>query len=134
MSSDVIREIDFSKRGVFQPLTLRRPFEYLRPCWVYKDSLFVWCDEHLRWNEHGVVADERIPGTITSRVPHHNAITKNAGTELEVNYGGRCDGVDFYCMGEAPAEVAEIVRKYPHGKAVHTPPPIRRVYPKISAA
>jgi hypothetical protein len=131
MSSDIIREIDFSKRGIFQPLTLSKPFEYLRPCWVYQDRLFVWCDEHLRWNEHGASNEEKIPGTITSRVPHHRTHTERAG-KFEIEYGEHCDGVDFYCLGDAPTEVAKIVRRYPGTKAVHTPPPIRRVYPSCA--
>lgn len=145
-NSDLVVEIDFSKRGVFlHDFKEWRPYHYFRPCWVYGDSLFVWCDEHMRWNEHGVVTedmysgegphhkDERVPGTITSRVPHHSSVIKNAGTKYEHSMGGEhCEGEDFYCMGEAPPEVAKIVRRYHSGeKAKHTPPPTRRVYPKM---
>ena len=112
------------------------PRMYLRPAWGFKPGtyidpftkkekfcgdLFVWCDEHLRWNHHGLLREEAIPGTITSRVPHH---------ECGFQYGQLGDGSVFYCMGIADKELAKRLKRYSLSNALSKcPPPVRRVYP-----
>jgi hypothetical protein len=122
MSSDIIREFVPRNTLNLHWYRTRGPYDYMRPAWVFEHGLFVWCDEHLRWNEHGVAPGETKPGHITGRVPHHDCGDDGDG-----------NGVVYYCMGLALAtpDVAKILKKYPRPKATHTPPPIRRVYPGL---
>jgi hypothetical protein len=111
--SDIIAEFGTKNLNQIKWYHNRGPHDYMRPAWVFEESLFVWCDEHSRWNEHGTIEGEEIPGRITCRCPHHHD----------------CDGDVYYCMGPADRELAKILTKYPQEKATHTAPPIRRVYP-----
>jgi hypothetical protein len=95
------------------------PHDYLKPAWGlvrtrgFEGDLFVWCDECLRWNRHGLCADEHDAGKITARGPHCQCHDEGL----------------MYCMGMAEDELAKMLQRYPSDRMKHTPPPVRRVWP-----
>ena len=113
--TDIIAEFGTKNQSQIKWYLQREPHDYMRPAWTYNKGLFVWCDEHLRWNQHGIAKEqgEETPGCITSRCPHHDD----------------CLGDVYYCMGPADGELIKILKKYPQKKATHTAPKIRRVFP-----
>jgi len=97
------------------------PHDYLKPAWGLVRTrdrgtgLFVWCDECLSWNCHGLCDDERDAGKVTSRGPH-------------------CQSHDegmIYCMGMIGGELAKMLQRYPSSRIKHAPPAVRRVYPVV---
>jgi hypothetical protein len=102
---DIIAEFGTRNQNQIKWYHNREPHDYMRPAWVfdtgYDKSLFVWCDEHLRWNEHGVAKGEENPGCITSRCPHHRD----------------CIGDVFYCMGVRRSRPGKDLEEIPARKS-----------------
>src|ERR1700674_2592649 len=111
--TDIVAEFGTNNPNQIKWYHNRKMHDYMRPAWVFDRNLYVWCDEHLRWNCHGLVEGEENLGCITSRCPHHSD----------------CDGDVYYCMGAADSDLAKILKKYPQERATHIAPLIRRVYP-----
>jgi len=128
--SDIEIKVDGNRPGYIQRL-LRDlgPHDYIKPAWgtaaravsaaaratwgAPEGDLFVWCDECLQWNCHGL-CDGEVEGYITARCPHCPCKS----------------GEVMYCMGMADAELAKVLQRYSTStRAKHTPPPVRRVYP-----
>lgn len=73
------------------------PHDYLKPAWGLVRTrdrgtgLFVWCDECLSWNCHGLCDDEHDAGKVTSRGPHCQCHDEGM----------------IYCMGMIGGELAK---------------------------
>lgn len=115
----------FVHRHGSKPYGLSIP-KYLHPAWMIKRgdcySLFVWCDEHQRWNEHGRDTLENFEeeatkglvlegGTIEARCAHHD--------------GHREQFFAMYNFGLAPKEIQWIGNRYPRVHKVS--PNIKRI-------
>jgi hypothetical protein len=95
--------------------------DFLKPAWgllrqrrigwvTY--NRFVWCDECLQRNCHGLHEEEEVAGRIIERYPH-----------CECRIGSL-----IYSMGMAEGELAKMLQRYPSSRMMYTPPPLRRVY------
>lgn len=87
-----------------------------KPGWFVRsrgiDYLYVWCDECLNWHQHAIEEQEKIAGSVTSRMHHCN-----------------CPGDgQIYCLGPADKDLAKQIRRDYRKLRVQQPPAIRRVY------
>jgi hypothetical protein len=81
-----------------------------KPGWFIGTQLYVWCETHFRWNEHGYVPGERFQ----YRVPHCDLCRRGRGDDCIV------------VIGEATGKLRKQLLNYPI-KNVHTPPDDYRV-------